>query len=86
MSVILAREKNSFFLHRPGVAHTFLRGLPFGQPPFFAFCLMAASFAGLLDLPPSFPIREYHFLTAAVGVGLGSIVNCVRHFDVTPRR
>ena len=33
-----------------------LRGLPFGQPPFLAFLAMAASLAGLLDLPPSLPI------------------------------
>jgi len=33
-----------------------LRGLPFGHPPFLAFLAMAASLAGLFDLPPSLPI------------------------------
>jgi hypothetical protein len=33
-----------------------LRGLPFGQPPFFAFSLLAATFAELVDFPPFLPI------------------------------
>jgi hypothetical protein len=53
-----------------------LRGLPFGQPPFFAFLAIAASFAGLLDFPPSLPICEYHLRTSGGGVGFVFIV-CV---------
>ena len=45
------------------------RGLPFGQPPFFAFFLLAATLAGLLDFPPSLPSSEYHLRTAGGGVG-----------------
>jgi len=33
------------------IADAFLRGLPFGQPPFFAFSLAALAFAGVLVLP-----------------------------------
>ena len=61
-----------------------LRGLPFGQPPFLAFWAMAASLAGLFDLPPSLPICEYHFSTAGGGVSFVFIVlrlGCPRHLD-----
>ena len=61
-----------------------LRGLPFGQPPFLAFWAMAASLAGLFDLPPSLPICEYHSRTAGGGVSLVFIVSRLvgpRHLD-----
>jgi hypothetical protein len=54
-----------------------LRGLPFGQPPFLAFSAMAASLAGLFDLPPSLPICEYHFRTAGDGANFVFIVSCL---------
>jgi len=61
-----------------------LRGLPFGQPPFLAFLAIAASLAGLLDLPPSLPISASHFRTAGGGVGFVFIVSrlvCPRRLD-----
>jgi hypothetical protein len=42
-----------------------LRGLPFGHPPFFAFLTLAATLAGLRDLPPSLPISASHSRAAA---------------------
>jgi hypothetical protein len=59
-----------------------LRGLPFGQPPFLAFWAMAASLAGLFDLPPRLPISENHFRTADDGVSFVFIISrlsCPRH-------
>lgn len=61
-----------------------LRGLPFGQPPFLAFWAMAASLAGLFDLPPSLPISASHFRTAGGGacfVFMVSRIGCPRHRD-----
>ena len=52
-----------------------LRGLPLGHPPFLAFLAMAASLAGLLDLPPILPSCEYHSRTAGGGVSFGFMVS-----------
>ncbi len=51
-----------------------LRGLPFGHPPFFAFLAIAASLAGLLEVPPNLPICEYHSRTAGGGSSFFFIV------------
>jgi hypothetical protein len=61
-----------------------LRGLPFGHPPFLAFLAMAASLAGLFDLPPSLPSCEYHSRTAGGGSSFFFIVSPLirpRHLD-----
>ena len=66
------------------IPYTTLRGLPFGQPPFLAFWALAASLAGLFDLPPSLPICEYHSRTAGGGVSFVFIVSRSvgpRHLD-----
>ena len=66
------------------IPYVFLRGLPFGHPPFFAFLALAASLAGLFDAPPSLPICEYHSRTAGSGSSFFFIVSpfvCPRHLD-----
>jgi hypothetical protein len=66
------------------IPYEILRGLPFGQPPFLAFLAMALSLAGLFDLPPCLPIREYHFRTALGGSSFVFIVSRLvrpRHLD-----